>query len=59
MSAAEGSTATVAQLMQRSLLDVFNERDAERRAAIVEAPRRREGVPVGPAPARRGRGRGR
>jgi hypothetical protein len=37
MSAAEGSTATVAQLMQRSLLDVFNERDAERRAAAIAA----------------------
>jgi hypothetical protein len=37
MSAAEGSTGTVAQLMQRSLLDVFNERDAERRAAAIAA----------------------
>ena len=37
MSAARQSTGTVQHLMHRSLLDVFNERDAERRAAAIAA----------------------
>ena len=37
MSATQRSTGTVQQLMHRSLLDVFNERDAERRAAAIAA----------------------
>lgn len=55
----EGATAmtsTVAQLMTRSLLDVFNERDAERRAAAISAVYspdvtfyEREGAVEGPA----------
>lgn len=37
MSAAQHSTRTVEQLMHRSLLEVFNERDADRRAAAIAA----------------------
>jgi hypothetical protein len=37
MSTTQRSTGTVETLMHRSLLDVFNERDAERRAAAIAA----------------------
>ena len=37
MSATPRSTGTVERLMHRSLLDVFNERNAERRAVAIAA----------------------